>query len=635
MTTIITIQTKTICLVLSLLTLFVVIPTPKTLAKTTATQTCYAPTGTNDALSFSDARFRTNWSGAYQCRFNKFNPSLGLLKKVNTTLSGSVLASVSVENEDVGTYSKINISNTAEANINLKNPFDNNSDILVAIPSKSMSGDLSSYDNVTDFSGTSGRADKNITATDTKSTSIISSTFLPNFIGSDTYVLPVSTIGKSGCTGGGNLVCKNQTFASGIVTLSYDYDPSLMPITNPTPFTNAVVNENVDLSTALSVNNPDNLIITRYTIKTVPNPALGIIYYKDTNGISVPVTQGISLTVDQAKTLYFKPNIGSEGQKFNFTYTATTPDSIGKDLESSMASVGINLLDKVPVVPTSSQSTPTKSSIISSTANIQSPSSGMSVITIGNNSNNSNNSSTSNQNNSKSSQSSSSVDNIISNTTNNNISNNPAITNLKLSKDINCVSTIPSSGNNNSNNSSNNKSTSQIPTGSTDITNCFPISIDLDHYTTTDIKLGANTTGSGIGNFFLIKSNGDKIKLNDNQDVVITDSQVVFIPSSERSCTDCTVSLNIKSIDQKGNTISTTPVIFTLGNNGTFGGIGGGLQIDDSNLATVRTGGFTQQIKENWTLLLVLLLSVAFFFSSISKTQIQRVFTKKLDDKSE
>ena len=149
----------------------------------------------------------------------------------------------------------------------------------------------------------------------------------------------------------------------------------------------------------------------------------------------------------------------------------------------------------------------------------------------------------------------------------------------------------------------------------------------MDHYTVTDIKVGTDTAGNGNGNFFLVKSNGDKIKLNDNQDIVLTDSQVAFIVSTQKSCKECTVSLNIKTIDQKGNIISTTPVVFTLGNNGDFGGIGGGFQIDENNI-TVRTGGFTQAIKENWTLLLVLLLSVVFFFSSMSKTQIQRIFKK-------
>ncbi len=622
MTTITTIQTKTktkiTCLTLtflSILTLFVLAPTPTAIAKTTAIQNCYAPTGANDTLSFSEPKFKTNWTGDYQCSFNKFNPSLGILKKVNMILTGSVLASVSVENEDVGNYSNLNISNTAEANVNLKNPFDNNSNILLAIPSKSITGNLSAFDGTIDFGGTSGRADTNITATDFKTGFITSTTLLPNFIGTNNYSLPVSTLGKSGCTGGGNLICKNQTFASGTVALSYEYEAFLMPVTNPSSFTNTTVGGNVNLSSALSVNNPDNLVITRYVIKTVPNPALGVLYYKDTTGKSIPITPETSLTTDQAKTLYFQPNSGSEGQQFNFTYSAVTPDSTGKDLESPVASVGISLLPKPAVISPAivSSSSSKANSFTSSTPTPVVPSSGMTVITIGNNPNSSSSSSTKSSTTNPNSNTNPDTNSTSSSFSSSNLSSNSS--NNSISTDSVCVNTVT------------NNSTNNIPFGSNDITKCFPANKDLDHYTVTDIKVGTDTAGNGNGNFFLVKSNGDKIKLNDNQDIVLTDSQVAFIVSTQKSCKECTVSLNIKTIDQKGNIISTTPVVFTLGNNGDFGGIGGGFQIDENNI-TVRTGGFTQAIKENWTLLLVLLLSVVFFFSSMSKTQIQRIFKK-------
>jgi hypothetical protein len=580
MTIITTIKTKTICLILSLLLIFVLIPNSKApiaRAKTTVEQKCYAPTGTSEPLSFSNSKFKTNWTGVYQCTFDKFNPALGKLNQIDFFLTGNVLANLMVENEDNATTTPIPVSSTAQANLYLKNPFNTGLNLLTAVPQKVIEATLGQYDGITDYSGTSGRSDLSVTATDTVSTFINQDPALGDFIGTDTYTTPVSTSGESKCSGGGNLTCRSQTYSNGVITVSYEYDPSLPA--NPGSYTNKTVNGNIDLSSALNGNNVDNLTISKFNIKTLPDITVGILYYLDSTGTPVAITTPISLTPDQAKTLYFVPAVGSEGSNADFSYSISVLDSNGDDLEGTPAVIALDLIQNPPLPPVVPIPAPTSTSSLTSlsssvvTSPVSNPTQPQQVITI------------TNQSKSSSLNTSSTANEFVVAVQSNQQDNNCNITGSILN---------------------------QI-----DVTSCFSGIDQVDHFYIKNLK-----TGSSCGDFYIVKNNGDKIKITNGQDLVLDNSSIVFIPNSS-SCSSCDVGLGFDAVDKQGSVIKTKTLTINFSDCGVYGGIGGGLE------NTVRTGGVVNMIKENIMLIGVLVLSILFFFSTLS----QSGFNKKSNSK--
>lgn len=164
----------------------------------------------------------TNWVRTFT--LPKFDPDLGLLVGIRFTLSAEAQGTASVESLD-GAPTTVNSAFMAE--LTLTRP--DLSVIVVTTPVANFTDNLSSFDGVIDFAGTSGRMHQGIlTADSDTANSPPPRSDLPIFTGPPgnpgTIDLPVFARGISTATGSGNLITQFQTSASSQVEVCYFFE---------------------------------------------------------------------------------------------------------------------------------------------------------------------------------------------------------------------------------------------------------------------------------------------------------------------------------------------------------------------------------------------------------------------------
>jgi hypothetical protein len=160
----------------------------------------------------------TDWTQA--ATLPKFDPSLGTLTSVQITLSGMISGSVLIESFD---NAPSTVTSTLAATLTLTRP--DLSTLVVSMPAYVTVDNLSAYDGVLDFGGSSGRTHSAIMATSMNS--LITpppASDLSLFTGVGSIVLPVTARGTSSVVGSGNLVAGFSTKAGATVTVDYIYD---------------------------------------------------------------------------------------------------------------------------------------------------------------------------------------------------------------------------------------------------------------------------------------------------------------------------------------------------------------------------------------------------------------------------
>jgi hypothetical protein len=97
----------------------------------------------------------------------------------------------------------------------------------------------------------------------------------------------------------------------------------------------------------------DNTIIS-YTIATLPQESQGVLYLGDPEAGGTPITVGQVLTVEQIKTLFFKPKSDFTGNA-TFTYTAT--DNLGKVSSPALVTIPVTGPSNSPPIANDSRVT--------------------------------------------------------------------------------------------------------------------------------------------------------------------------------------------------------------------------------------------------------------------------------------
>lgn len=491
----------------------------KTEAATTPIQKCFVPTGNNPGTAVpSIQEYRTDWGGTKTCTFTKFDKSLGILTGINTTIDAMMKTDAQVENLNNG---PTNIAVTTTANVVLSTSTGDQLGLAAPIV-KTDNKPLGTYDGTSDYGGSSGATFPSQPASDSKTTTVTTKSILDQFTGNG--IETISTVAKTSTVytsiGSANVLMNANTYAAGSVTISYTYQTP--PVAAPGTFSNLAVNGNVDLSTALNPTDPQGNAITKNNIKSLPE--CGTLYYKDNTGVEQKGVINQVLTLEQSKSLFMKPNDGTQGKSCTFTYTSTS----NLDLESTPGTVTINL--KSPVVERAAQQV-------------------LPVV------------------------------------------KQPEMGGIGGQYDPNKNCTI---------------------TGRTkqpiDLTSCFDSKYfqgkSAEYYRISNI----NTGKESCGDFFIIKSNGDRIRISEGQDITLIDSKIQFSPNA----TEC------KNCSELGFDI--TP--YTAGNEALtkYQAI---VKLDDCAIDTIRTGGFVETIRENLVLLMILIASIIFFFTTITSEQIK------------
>jgi hypothetical protein len=484
-------------------------------AASTPVQTCYLPTGNNPGTTVPATQdFRTDWGGAKLCNFKKFDRTLGKLTGITTTIDAMMKTDAQVENLNNG---PTNISVQATANIVLT--ASTGEQLSVASPVvKTDAKPLGTYDGISDYGGTSGATYPSQPASDSKTSTVTTQSILDQFTGDG--VQTIATTGKTTTVytsqGSANVLMNANTYAAANVSISYNYQSP--PIATPGTFSNVAVDGNVDLGTALNSTDPQGNAIIKNTIKTLPE--CGTLYYKDSAGAEQKVVINQALTLEQSKTLFMKPNEGSQGKSCTFTYTSTS----SLDLESEPATVTVKLKSQI-IEKVVQQITPV-------------------------------------------------VQNAIGGQYDPN--KNCTITG-KLKQPI-------------------------------DVTACFDNKYfqgkAAEYYRISNL----NTGKESCGDFFIIKSNGDRIRISEGQDITLVDSKIQFSPNASecKYCSD--IGFDVTPYTATNEALTKYQVI---------------VKMEDCAIDTIRTGGFAETIRENLVLLMILIASIVFFFTTITSEQVK------------
>jgi hypothetical protein len=112
-----------------------------------------------------------------------------------------------------------------------------------------------------------------------------------------------------------------------------------------------------------------------------------------------------------------------------------------------------------------------------------------------------------------------------------------------------------------------------------------------------------NTGAVSCGDFFLVKSNGDRIRIGENQDVTLSDSKILFTPNGTECKTCNEIGFDITPYSSATNALDKYRA---------------DIKITNCDLDTIRTGGFVETIRENLVLLMILIAAIIFFFTTIT-----------------
>lgn len=157
----------------------------------------------------------TNWVSSVS--IPRFNPADGILIGIHFWLHGSAVGDARVESLDnAPSTTSLQFAST----IVLTRP--DNSLVTFAIPQQNFSDDLTAFDGVIDFAGSSGTSHDDIIAVQSASAaSPLPASDLSLFSGAGNIVLPVSASGASTGSGAGNMLVKFHQKAAASVEVCY------------------------------------------------------------------------------------------------------------------------------------------------------------------------------------------------------------------------------------------------------------------------------------------------------------------------------------------------------------------------------------------------------------------------------
>lgn len=185
-----------------------------------------AATAQANTVSFTASKGETVTAWKDNLSFGKFDTNLGTLNKITFDLSGTVSGSGKAESLD-GSASTVTLS--LESMLKLTRP--NGSIIVITNPVFSKDYELTAFDGVQDYAGTSGVITGIVTASSSDNFSSTSTSDFALFsqAGGGTIKLALGATGLSNGSGAGNLVTQFNTSAAGSVKVTYDYTAAPVP----------------------------------------------------------------------------------------------------------------------------------------------------------------------------------------------------------------------------------------------------------------------------------------------------------------------------------------------------------------------------------------------------------------------
>jgi hypothetical protein len=175
-------------------------------------------------ITFSDSVATQKTDFAKSVTLSQFDPSLGTLNSIFLELTGKVTGSIKLESGDA---QPATATGYLASEISVENL--DNSPLLSTLPTVTETQNLTAFDEVYDFGGTSGVTFAGLSDTQTKSKTLTASNAFTPFIGTGKITLPVLALAKSKATGSGNLLALINTSAGATLKLVYDYTSNKTP----------------------------------------------------------------------------------------------------------------------------------------------------------------------------------------------------------------------------------------------------------------------------------------------------------------------------------------------------------------------------------------------------------------------
>jgi len=153
--------------------------------------------------------------------FNQHNSALGALLSVQVDLLGEVSGDVGVEN--TSTNSSSTATTELKANVFVQDP--GGGTLVTVLPTAQNVDNLTIFDTIIDFGGTSGKSYTGLynSDTDTNTYTPGDGAVFSQFQGVGTITLNAFANATSAASGGGNLTSQFNTDAAGEVTITYTY----------------------------------------------------------------------------------------------------------------------------------------------------------------------------------------------------------------------------------------------------------------------------------------------------------------------------------------------------------------------------------------------------------------------------
>ena len=153
----------------------------------------------------------------------KFDSALGTLTSVDFFMSGDVVGSMSYENMSV---SSALTTGTLSATVFLSAPTVTTTPLVAVVPLANKADNLSAFDGLMNFGGTSGRTYTDLHGHAEGSSSFTNSSILSLFTGQGFLQAILGASATSVSSGSGNMISYFSTMAGGLARVTYNYTPA-------------------------------------------------------------------------------------------------------------------------------------------------------------------------------------------------------------------------------------------------------------------------------------------------------------------------------------------------------------------------------------------------------------------------
>ena len=174
-------------------------------------------------VSFNDSIPLTTTTWTDSMSVSKFNPALGTLTGITWSFGGNVAGSAQAESRDA---QPATLTLDLKATIGVQKP--GGGALAQVIPTVNNTFNATAFDGLLDFGGTSGVSFTGLTGSGSDSGSIPAGDWA-DWIGIGNVTLATDAAGTSAGSGAGNLVTVFSTDAGADFSVTYAYNPAVVP----------------------------------------------------------------------------------------------------------------------------------------------------------------------------------------------------------------------------------------------------------------------------------------------------------------------------------------------------------------------------------------------------------------------